>query len=302
MSVAGGVDTAFERAVQAGCGTIQIFTKNANRWRGRQLGDAEIARFRASARETGIRPLLAHDSYLINLGSPHKALLRRSRAALLDEAQRAEALGLDYLVIHPGSAKGAPEADCLGRIAESLDELHFRTPGYRVQVLLENTAGQGTSVGHRLEQLADVIRRVEERRRLGVCIDTCHLFAAGYDLRTAESYEKTMRALERVIGVKRVKAFHLNDCMKDLGCRRDRHEHIGKGFIGREGFRLLVTDPRFAGVPMVLETLKGDDGISMDRVNLRLLRRLESGAARPPRVRAAAHPGRGRKGGPGAGS
>ncbi len=299
MSVAGGVDRAFERAVRTGCGTIQIFTKNANQWRGRRLGDVEIARFRASARETGIRPLLAHDSYLINLGSPSKALLRRSRAALLDEAQRAEALGLHYLVIHPGSATGAPEADCLARIAESLDELHLRTPGYRVQVLLENTAGQGSSVGHRLEHLADVIRRVEKRARLGVCIDTCHLFAAGYDLRTAEAYGKTMRALERVIGVKRVKAFHLNDCKQDLGSRRDRHEHIGKGFIGREGFRLLVTDPRFKGIPMVLETPKGDDGISMDRVNLRLLRRLESGAGRPPRAPAASHPG---KGGPAAGS
>jgi deoxyribonuclease-4 len=297
MSVAGGVDTAFERAVRAGCGTIQIFTKNANQWGSRRLGEAEIARFRTSARETGIRPLLAHDAYLINLGSPRRSLLRRSRAALLDEAQRAEALGLDYLVIHPGAAVGAPEADCLARIAESLDELHLRTPGYRVQVLLENTAGQGSTVGHRLEHLADVIRRVEKRARLGVCIDTCHLFAAGYDLRTAESYEQTMRALERVIGVRRVKAFHLNDCKHDLGSRRDRHEHIGKGFIGREGFRLLVTDPRFEDIPMVLETPKGDDGISMDRVNLRLLRRLASGA--PPRARAASHPG---KGGRGAGS
>jgi deoxyribonuclease-4 len=293
MSVAGGVDTAFERAVRAGCGAMQIFTKNANQWRGRRLESAEIDRFRAAARATGIRPLLAHDAYLINLGSPRKALLRRSRAALLDEARRAETLGLDYLVIHPGAATGAPLDDCLARIAESLDEIHDRTPGYRLKILLENTAGQGSTVGHRLEQLADVIRQVEQRARLGVCIDTCHLFAAGYDLRTARAYEETMRALERVIGVRRVKAFHLNDCKKELGSRRDRHEHIGRGFIGREGFRLLVTDPRFKGVPMVLETPKGDDGISMDRVNLRLLRRLESGAGAPPPVR------RG-KGGPGA--
>jgi deoxyribonuclease-4 len=293
MSVAGGVDTAFERAVRAGCGAMQIFTKNANQWRGSRLESAEIDRFRAAARATGIRPLLAHDAYLINLGSPRKALLRRSRAALLDEARRAETLGLDYLVIHPGAATGAPLDDCLARIAESLDEIHDRTPGYRLKILLENTAGQGSTVGHRLEQLADVIRQVEQRARLGVCIDTCHLFAAGYDLRTARAYEETMRALERVIGVRRVKAFHLNDCKKELGSRRDRHEHIGRGFIGREGFRLLVTDPRFKGVPMVLETPKGDDGISMDRVNLRLLRRLESGAGAPPPVR------RG-KGGPGA--
>jgi deoxyribonuclease-4 len=291
MSVAGGVDTAFERAVRAGCGAMQIFTKNANQWRGRRLESAEIDRFRAAARATGIRPLLAHDAYLINLGSPRKALLRRSRAALLDEARRAEALGLDYLVIHPGAATGAPLDDCLARIAESLNEIHDRTPGYRLKILLENTAGQGSTVGHRLEQLADVIRRVEQRARLGVCIDTCHLFAAGYDLRTARAYEETMRALERVIGVRRVKAFHLNDCKKELGSRRDRHEHIGRGFIGREGFRLLVTDPRFKGVPMVLETPKGDDGISMDRLNLRLLRRLESGATPPVRRR---------KGGPGA--
>jgi len=277
MSVAGGVDTAFERAVDVGCEAMQIFTKNSNQWRGRRLGKDEIARFRQAARRTGIRPLLAHDSYLINLGSPRKDLLRRSRTALVDELSRAEALGLDYLVVHPGAAVGSTEQECLARIADSLNDVHGRAPDLRVKVLLENTAGQGTSVGYRLEHLAEIIENVTAKDRLGVCLDTCHLFAAGYDFRDAPSYAKTMRKVARVIGIRRVKAFHVNDCKKDLGCRVDRHEHIGRGFIGRKAFRLLATDPRFRRVPMILETPKGDDGRSMDLKNLALLRRLGSG-------------------------
>ena len=291
MSVAGGVETAFERGVRSGCETMQIFTKNSNQWRGRHLGKDEIARFREAARQTGIGPLLAHGSYLMNFGSPKKALLRRSRVALVDELRRAEVLGLDYLVIHPGAAVGAPPSDCLDRIAESLNEAHVGTSGYRVKLLLENTAGQGTCVGHSLEHLAILIREVEERSRIGVCIDTCHLFAAGYDLRTRPAYEKTMGQLEKIIGVRRVKAFHVNDCKKELGCRVDRHEHIGQGHIGRNGFKFLVNDPRFKGIPMILETPKGDDGFSLDVANLRLLRRLES-----PGDGVRSGPGRGKKG------
>jgi len=274
MSVAGGVDRAFPRARRVGCEAMQIFTKNANQWRARPLPPEEVASFRAAAREGGVRPLLAHDSYLINPGSPSAALLRRSRAALEEELRRAEALGLDYLVIHPGAAVGAPEDDCLKRIAESLDEVQARTPGFAVRILLENTAGQGSTVGHRLDHLARIIEAVDAPERLGVCIDTCHLFAAGYDFRDARGYARTVKEIAAVVGLDRVKAFHLNDCKKPLGCRVDRHENIGKGFIGREAFRLLVSDRRFRATPMILETPKGEDGYSMDMRNLALLRRL----------------------------
>ncbi len=274
MSVAGGVELAFERGTRVGCEAMQIFTKNANQWIARPLDDGVVERFRKSARDTGIRPLLAHDSYLINLGSSRPPLLRKSRAALEDELQRAEALGLDYLVIHPGAAVGGSEDDCLRRIAESIDDVHGRTTGFHVRILLENTAGQGSVVGHRLEHLARIIDAVDAPERLGVCIDTCHLFAAGYDFRDAAGYAATMKEIARVLGFRRVKAFHLNDCKKDLGCRVDRHEHIGRGFIGEEAFRLLVSDPRFRATPMILDTPKGDDGYGMDIENLTLLRRL----------------------------
>jgi deoxyribonuclease-4 len=286
MSVAGGVDTAFERGVRVGCEAMQLFTKNSNQWVGRPLAPGEVARFCEAAGRTLIHPLLAHSSYLINLGSPCADLLKRSRAALFDELERAAALGLDYLVIHPGAATGGNEEDCLKRIAESLSELNHRMPRAPTRILLENTAGQGSSVGHRLEHLAQILGLIEPAGFVGVCLDTCHLFAAGYDLRTRAAYDKTMREVATLVGLDRVKAFHLNDCQKDLGCRVDRHEHVGRGFIGREGFRLLVRDPRFAQHPMILETPKGDDGFSMDIVNLRLLRRLAaSGGPRASRFR-----------------
>jgi deoxyribonuclease-4 len=291
MSVAGGVDTAFERGVRVGCEAMQLFTKNSNQWASRPLAPDEVARFCEAARRTLIRPLLAHGSYLINLGSSRADLLQRSRTALLDELVRAAALRLDFLVIHPGAATGGNEEECLKRIAESLSELHHRMPRGRTRILLENTAGQGSNVGHRLEHLAQILALIEPTGRVGVCLDTCHLFAAGYDLRTAAAYDNTMREVETIVGLDRVKAFHLNDCQKDLGCRVDRHEHIGRGFIGREGFRRLVRDPRFAEHPMILETPKGDDGYSMDIVNLRLLRRLAaSGGPRAPRLRSQSPP------------
>jgi deoxyribonuclease IV len=268
MSVAGGVETAFERGLRVGCEAIQIFTKNSNQWRARPLSPDEIARFRAGARASRIRPLLAHDSYLINPGSPRAPLLRRSREALEEELRRAEALGLDYLVIHPGAAVGAPEADCLRRVAETLDHVHSLTPGFKVKILLENTAGQGSSVGHRLEHLAAIFEAVEAPGRLGVCIDTCHLFAAGYDLRRPRAWERTM---EQVAALGRVRAFHLNDSRFGLGERRDRHAHLGKGAIGAAAFGRLVRDPRWADVPGLLETPKEGDG---DRRNLDLLRRM----------------------------
>jgi len=285
MSVAGGVDTAFARGVRVGCEAMQIFTKNSNQWAGRPLAPEEVARFREAALRTGIRPLLAHDSYLINLGSSRADLFDRSCRAMQDELARAEALGLDYLVIHPGAATGGAEEDCLKRIAQGLNEILLGSRHRRTQILLENTAGQGSSVGHTLEQLNRLLSRIEPRGRVGVCLDTCHLFAAGYDLRTEVAYEKTMREVEAIVGLDRVKAFHLNDCKKDLGCRVDRHEHIGRGTIGQEGFRLLVSDPRFAKHPMILETPKGDDGFSMDIANLRLLRRLARTKAKGARKR-----------------
>jgi len=282
-SIAGGVDRAILRGQEIGCETIQIFTKNARQWRARPLSEEEIARFRRNREETGIEPVFAHDSYLINLGSPDEALWRRSLEALLEEMARCEALDLPYLVIHPGSHVGAGEEMGLRRIAQALNRIHARTPGYRVKILLETTAGQGTSLGYRFEHLARLLELVEDDERLGVCFDTCHVLAAGYELRTPRGYAETFRQLDAIVGLDRLRVIHLNDSEGDLGSRVDRHAHIGQGRLGLEPFRLLLHDARFRDLPMVLETPKGAD---MDRVNLAVLKGLREGeslCATPPR-------------------
>jgi deoxyribonuclease-4 len=207
------------------------------------------------------------------LGSPKKADREKSMVAFKEEMRRVEALGLPYLVAHPGAHLGAGEEEGVRWITESLNELHEKTVGYRMKVLLENTAGQGTNVGYRFEHLSEIIDQVVRSDRLGVCFDTCHAFAAGYDIRTEAGYVKTMQEFDAIVGIDRIMAFHLNDCKKGLGCRVDRHEHIGKGYIGIEGFRTLMQDHRFEEIPMVLETPKGEDMLE-DRENLSLLRSL----------------------------
>lgn len=274
MSIGGGIDLAPLRGNEVGCRTIQLFTKSSNQWRARPLPPEEIDRYRANLRATGIAPAVAHDSYLINLASTDAELHRKSMAAFLEELERAEALGIPYLVTHPGAHVGAGEEAGLRQVAKSVRELLKRTKDYQVQVIIETAAGQGTSLGHRFEQIAALLDQIGLPERTGVCLDTCHVFAAGYDIRTPGGYADVLGAFDAVVGVQHLKVIHLNDSKKELGCRVDRHEHIGKGNIGLEAFRCLLADPRLKGIPMILETPKDDDFLLSDRRNLDTLRRL----------------------------
>ncbi len=283
VSIAGGVASAFARGVAAGCAAMQIFTKNATQWRSPELEAAEIERFRAERRRTGIGTVVAHGSYLVNLASPDPDLLGRSRSAFLDELHRAEALGLACVITHPGAHMGAGVEAGLARVAESLDWLAARAGPKAPRVCLENTAGQGTVLGGDFSHLGAIIRMVREPSRLGVCIDSCHGHAAGYDFTSSAGYRRALETLEAAVGPGRVLAIHLNDAKGERGGRLDRHEHLGRGRIGLEAFRLFVNDPRFQGVPKIIETPKADGERQMDPVNLDVLRRL-AGARRVPRA------------------
>jgi deoxyribonuclease-4 len=254
MSIAGGYHKALLSAQAEGCGTVQLFTKQNNRWTAREFTADEIRLFRRTLRQTRLRFATAHDSYLINLASPDDTLYRKSIEAFVEEMRRAELLRLRYLVMHPGSHVDSGEEAGLMRIAKGLDEAHSRCPNYRLRVLLETTAGQGSNLGYRFEHLARILSLVAEPKRLGFCFDTCHVFAAGYALAPESEYRATMRALDKLVGLRWVRAFHVNDSVKPLGSRVDRHAHIGKGELGLEPFRLLVNDPRFRNRPMILET------------------------------------------------
>lgn len=281
-SIAGGYYKAVDKAAELGMDTVQIFTKNNNQWRGKPLADEDVRLFRQALERTGVRHPCAHDSYLINLASPNDALWRKSIDAFIDELRRAEALGLDGVVMHPGSFVDSSEEAGLARVVSALDLVCAETSGIRTQIWLEATAGQGTNLGHRFEHLAYILEHSAHGERMGICIDTCHVFAAGYSLHTPEEYDATFRELDAVIGLDRVRAFHLNDSKKGLGSRVDRHEHIGEGEIGLEPFRRLLNDPRFAHLPMYLETKKETrDGEEMDAVNLRRLRDLVGTTATP---------------------
>jgi len=273
MSIAGGVERAIQRGHSIGCETIQIFVANPNRWKGKALAQENIDRFRAAQLETGISPIVAHDKYLINLGSPKAGLWNKSREAFRDELERCEQLRLPYLVMHPGAHMGAGEEAGLKRVANALDLLRGQTAGFHVQVLLETTAGQGTNLGYRFEHLAQIIGLVQDPSWLGVCLDTCHVFAAGYELRTRDGYEETWQQFDEILGLSLLKFVHLNDSKGCLGCRLDRHEQIGQGELGVEPFRFLLNDPRIRHLPMVLETPKGPK-MEEDVENLALLRSL----------------------------
>ena len=275
QSTAGGYHKAIQRAVETGCDCVQLFTKNCNQWKAAPITAGEAEQFRTAARESEIGHLVSHDSYLINLASPDDDLWRRSIDAFIVELQRADTLGIPYVVTHPGAyTTGTPEGG-LRRVAEALDEVHRQTTGLHARCLLETTAGQGTCLGWQFEQLAAILDGVREPDRLGVCLDTCHIFAAGYPLGTAVEYAATMDALAATVGIDRVKAIHLNDSRRELGSRVDRHDHIGRGKLGLAPFRNLLRDPRFHEVPMYLETPKAEeDGEAMDCVNLRVLREL----------------------------
>ena len=272
MSIAGGVHRAFKRGQLAGCRTIQIFLKNSNQWKAKTLTDLDSALFKDAQKQSGIQPVVAHDSYLINLASPDKSLWHKSLEAFIGEMKRANFLGIPYLVMHPGAHVGTGIEVGIKRISEALKSA-LETVEPPVSVLLENTAGQGSSIGHCFEHLAAIMEKIPYPDRVGVCLDTCHVFAAGYDIRTEEGYKSTMRNFDCLVGIKKIRAFHVNDSKKELGSHVDRHAHIGQGCIGLEAFRCLVNDRRFAKVPKILETPKGPE-LEEDIVNLATLKSL----------------------------
>jgi deoxyribonuclease-4 len=273
MSIAGGVGNALLAGKKVDCEAIQIFTKSSRQWAAKPYTEEEIGQFKINRKETGITRVIAHDSYLLNLGSPDSALRMRSIAAFIDELERCEILGVSNLIAHPGAHVGTGEAAVIKTIAKSLNEVHTACPGYNAKVTLEITAGQGSNLGYRFEQIASIIDATKQSDRVRVCFDTEHAFAAGYDIRTKEGYERTFDEFDDAIGIDLLAAFHLNDSKKEFNSRVDRHEHIGKGFIGVEAFRLLMNDERFWGLPMCLETPKGPD-LKEDQENLTLLKSL----------------------------
>jgi deoxyribonuclease-4 len=256
MSVAGGVSKAVERAVLHRCEALQIFSKNASQWRGKPLDPGEVGAFRRRVDESGITPVVSHASYLINLATTFPLLRAQSLAAFVDELDRAETLGLLGVVIHPGTCTAGSEDAALRLIAEGIRDAFSQRPRRRAMVLLEHTAGQGRTVGHRFEHLATILAHLDGSPRVGICLDTCHLVAAGYDIVSDAGYAATFATFDRLVGLERVKVFHGNDSKKPCGSRVDRHEHIGKGCLGLGPFRRLLTDPRFAGLPILIETAK----------------------------------------------
>ena len=275
MSMAGGYYKAVVAAQKAGCDCVQLFTKNNNQWRAKPITDQDVEKFRDALDTSGIKHTISHDSYLINLASPDDELWKKSIDALVVELQRAERLGIPYVVAHPGAFTSSSEEVGLKRISLGMDEAHRQTLDCTTQCLLETTAGQGTNLGWKFEHLAEILALVQNPDRLGVCFDTCHVFAAGYPMDTEKNYKATMKSLNQTVGTKLVKAFHLNDSLQPLGSRKDRHAAIGQGEMGVEPFRHLLSDRRFRKVPMYLETKKVDDqGRDMDVVNLKTLRGL----------------------------
>jgi deoxyribonuclease-4 len=271
MSISGGVGKAVARGQEVGCETMQIFTKNSNQWKAKPLTPHEIAAFREACEAAEITPVIAHSAYLINLAAPNEAIYEKSIHAFLDELQRCELLGIPYLVVHPGAHMGVGEAQGLQRVASAINRVHRSTPALRAIITLEVTAGQGSTLAYKFEHFATILDQVDEPDRLGFCLDTCHLLAAGYDFRTCQGYDHMMATWDDLIGIERIRVLHLNDSKKDLGSRVDRHEHIGQGYIGTTGFALLLNDRRLAELPMVLETPKED---SADVRNLAKLRSL----------------------------
>lgn len=272
-SIAGGISKAVDLAVKLKFNAMQIFSKNNNRWYAKSLENSEIESFKSKLAHSGIKFVVVHDSYLINLCSVNPELLQKSRESFIDELLRCEQLNIAYLNFHPGAHGGMGEDEGLKVIAESLNVVHDKTKNFKVSSMIELTAGQGTVLGYRFEQVRKIIDMVDDKSRLSVCIDTAHLYAAGYDIKTPDGYEKNMREFDNIIGFRMLKCFHINDSKKGLGSRVDRHEHIGKGFIGKEGFRNLMNDKRFEKIPKILETPKGKEQLE-DIKNLTVLKSL----------------------------
>ncbi len=272
-SISGGIYKAFERGESAGCRCLQVFTKNNNQWNAKPLTDEDIANYKTAQLKSNISPVIAHDCYLINLCAINPDTLKKSRDAMLDELQRCEMLGIPYLNFHPGAHMGKGEEEGIKLIIESLNIAHEQTKGFKVMSVLETTAGQGSAIGYTFEHLHKIISGVDEPHRMAVCVDTCHIFAAGYEINTETGYEKTFQEFDDIIGLDKLVAFHVNDSKKGCGSKVDRHDHIGQGAIGENGFRFLMQDERFISIPKILETPKGDD-LAEDRINLATLRRL----------------------------
>ena len=273
LSTKGGLISVFDRAAAIDAAAIAMFAKNSNQWKGKLLLEEDAAAFRLRLASGGGPPLLTHASYLINLATTNGAFHEKSIAAMIDELDRASRLGAYAVVLHPGAHLGRGIDDGIDQIARSLDQIHRAIPECRVVTLLETAAGQGSCLGCSFEELAGIIRLVDEKSRVGVCFDTCHVFAAGYELRSRDGYEKTIDELISAVGLENIGAFHLNDSKKGLGSRVDRHEHIGEGAIGLEAFGFLLNDGRFRGIPKVLETPKPVENES-DIRNLTKLRGL----------------------------
>ena len=283
LPIAGGMHKALVKALRLRCETVQVFVKNQRQWQAAAFRSDDLERWHELLRTPGFGPAVAHASYLINLATPDKTLFAKSVAAFAEELRRCGLLDIRYLVVHPGAAVGAPPEEAIRRIAVAVNRVLEATADLPTMILLETTAGQGSTLGHSFGQLGEIIRQVEEPQRVGVCVDTCHVFAAGYDIRTPAGYAEMIGSAERTIGVERIRCWHLNDSKGELSSRVDRHEHIGKGRIGSAGFRNVLSDSRFHGVPMILETPKGTNqaGRDWDRVNLARGRSIATRAVAP---------------------
>jgi deoxyribonuclease IV len=273
MSISGGVHKAIERGASLNLDCLQIFTKSSNQWKAKPYSKEEISMFSQLLTKSRINPVVAHASYLINLASPEDALWEKSRDSFIEELLRCDQLNIPYIVIHPGSHKGSGEKEGILRIARALNQLYSGENAPRARVLLETTSGQGSNLGYNFEQLAAMIEKSGYPDKVGICLDTCHIFSAGYDIRTSRAYAETFKQFDSIIGLEKLKAIHLNDSKKELSSRIDRHEHIGKGFIGLSGFRNLVNDDRLDKTPMILETPK-DEEMKLDRMNLEIINSL----------------------------
>lgn len=272
FSIAGGLEKALREAAGYNCGACQIFTKNANTWRERIISGEEARRFAMEREANHIVSVASHTSYLINLAAQEPETAEKSRTALAHEMERSRLLGLSFVVLHPGAHKGLGETEGIRNVSEAITGVLDSIQGPGPMLLLETTAGQGTSLGHRFEQLAEILDQVRRPERMGVCLDTSHIFAAGYDIRSSHSYRETMARFDGIIGLERLELLHLNDSKKELGTRVDRHAHIGRGCIGPDAFRLIMNDSRLAGIPKILETPKEKGGEDWDAVNLKVLR------------------------------
>ena len=273
MSIAGGVFNAIAHGKNVNCATIQLFTKSNNQWKAKPLTDEEVSKYFEDKQEAGIDPVVAHTAYLINIASPKEDIYEKSVNGLIEEIERCDTLEIPDLVLHPGSYLDTTEEIGIQKIVDTLNSIFDKTPDSRNRIALETTAGMGSNLGYKFEQLAAMIDGIESKERVSVCMDTCHIFAAGYDIRTKNSYNKTMQEFDDIVGLQYLKVMHLNDSQKAFGSNRDRHAHLGQGQIGAEAFKYIMQDKRLKDVPKLLETPKEENGLKMDEVNLNLLRK-----------------------------